>query len=224
MLFPDTFIPAAEHANMIWPLTCAVLGKAIRIRGEWSADGVDLGMSVNISAPDLLDPRLLEEIGRQIDAGMLPRGVLKLEITESQIMAEPDRVAPVLEALRDLGVMVSIDDFGTGYSSLSSLRRLPIHEIKIDKSFVLGMCDDENDAVIVRSTTDLGRNLGLRVVAEGVEDAASWWALHDLGCEIAQGYFLTKPLASDDFRAWLREFEPPSRLAPSHLHVVGGTG
>jgi len=139
-------------------------------------------------------------------------------------MAEPDRVAPVLEALRDLGVMVSIDDFGTGYSSLSTLRRLPIHEIKIDKSFVLGMCDDENDAVIVRSTTDLGRNLGLRVVAEGVEDAGSWWALHDLGCEIAQGYFLSKPLVSDDFRAWLREWEPPSRLVSSHLHVVGGIG
>ena len=224
LLFPDTFIPAAEHGNMTWPLTRAVLRDAIGTRRAWAAGGVDLRISVNIAARDLLDHRLRDEIAGHVESGRLPSGTLTLEITESQIMADPDRIAPRLESLRDLGVMVSIDDFGTGYSSLSSLRRLPIHEIKIDKSFVLGMCDDENDAVIVRSTADLGRNLGLRVVAEGVEDASSWWALHDLGCETAQGYFLSRPLAADELVTWLDEWEPPTRFAPSHLRVVGAAG
>ncbi len=209
LLFPDTFIPAAEHANMTWPLTRAVLEESILTRAGWSAAGIDLGMSVNIAARDLVDQRLLDEIRRQVDSGALPRGSLTLEITESQIMADPDVIAPVLVALRDLGVKVAIDDFGTGYSSLSSLRRLPIHEIKIDKSFVLGMCDDENDAVIVRSTAHLGRNLGLRVVAEGVEDVTAWWALHALGCEAAQGYFMSPPMAADDLLAWAAEWVPP---------------
>jgi len=221
LLYPDTFIPAAEHANMMWPLTRAVLGEAISSRQRWSVAGVDLGLSVNVSARDLLDQRLLDEIARQVEVGALPGDALRLEITESQIMAEPDRVRPVLESLRALGVLVSIDDFGTGFSSLSSLRRLPIHEIKIDKSFVLGMCDDEHDAVIVRSTTELGRNLGLRVVAEGVEDVTSWWALHDLGCELAQGYFLSRPLRSEDLVAWVRAWEPPTRFQPVPLRIVG---
>jgi len=221
MLFPDTFIPAAEHANMTWPLTRAVLAKAIGARGAWADAGVELGMSVNIAARDLLDERLLDEVGRHVEAGTIPPAALTLEITESQIMAEPDRVAPVLEALRALGVTVSIDDFGTGYSSLSSLRRLPIHEIKIDKSFVLGMCDDEHDAVIVRSTAELARNLGLRVVAEGVEDAGAWWALHDLGCEAAQGYFLSPPLGSADLLTWCEQWEPPGARVAFDLEAVG---
>ncbi len=224
LLFPDTFIPAAEHGNMTWALARAVLREAIMTRRSWAARGIDLGLSVNLSARDLLDQRLCDEIAGYVESGTLAVGRLTLEITESQIMADPERIAPGLERLRDLGVMVSIDDFGTGYSSLSSLRRLPIHEIKIDKSFVLGMCDDENDAVIVRSTADLGRNLGLRVVAEGVEDATSWWALHDLGCEMAQGYFLSRPLAAADLLTWLDEWMPPTRFTPADLRIVSSAG
>ena len=220
LLFPDTFIPAAEHANMTWPLTRCVLRDSIKARAAWVAAGVELEISVNVAASDVVDSRLRDEIAMHIESGAIPRDVLTIEITESQIMGEPERITPVLEALSDLGVKVSIDDFGTGFSSLSSLRRLPIHEIKIDKSFVLGMCEDEHDAVIVRSTADLGRNLGLRVVAEGVEDETAWWALRDLGCEGVQGYFMSPPLRSEDLLAWLAQWDGARPVDPRAGRVL----
>ncbi|MSO78812.1 MAG: EAL domain-containing protein [Acidimicrobiia bacterium] len=211
LVYPDMFIPAAEHAGVIWELTEYVLHEAVRERELWSAHGVSLDVSVNVSARDLLDDRLLDTVAAMLRDRVLPRGALTLEITESQIMAEPARVSPMLARLNALGVRLSIDDFGTGYSSFASLRRLPIDEIKVDKSFVMGMGDDENDIVIVRSTVDLGRNLGLTVVAEGVEDAIAYQRLRSMGCDSAQGYFLSRPVTSDELLRWVLAggFEAP---------------
>jgi EAL domain-containing protein (putative c-di-GMP-specific phosphodiesterase class I) len=128
---------------------------------------------------------------------------LELEVTESSMLANPTRAKVVLNELHDLGLRLSIDDFGTGYSSLSYLRQLPVDEIKIDRSFVMGMGEEAGDAVIVRSTVDLGRNLGLEVVAEGVETLALWNTLRELGCNTAQGYFLSKPVSAEELTAWL---------------------
>ena len=137
----------------------------------------------------------------------MPADGLTLEITESSIMSDPGRTEAVLERLHVLGVGLAIDDFGTGYSSLSYLKRLPVDQVKIDKSFVINMADDENDAAIVRSTVDLGHNLGLRVVAEGVEDHDAWDKLVALGCDLAQGYLLSRPLPVAVFDEWLAETE-----------------
>jgi EAL domain-containing protein (putative c-di-GMP-specific phosphodiesterase class I) len=130
---------------------------------------------------------------------------LELEITESTMLANPSRTKAVLGELHALGIRLSIDDFGTGYSSLAYLRRLPIDEIKIDRSFVMGMDEEADDVAIVRSTIDLGRNLGLEVVAEGVETQAIWDKLRDLGCNVAQGYFLSRPVPPEKLREWLEE-------------------
>jgi diguanylate cyclase (GGDEF)-like protein len=225
LVFPDLFIPAAEHAGVVWELTEYVLEQTVRERELWLAHGVELDVSVNVSARDLLAERLLDVLGGLIQGKSLPREALTLEITESQIMAEPIRLAPTLQRLSALGVRLSIDDFGTGYSSLSSLRRLPIDEIKVDKSFVMGMGGDENDAVIVHSTVDLGRNLGLHVVAEGVEDEAAWRRLDAMGCAAAQGYFLSRPVPSEDFLRLVVEggFSAPDRAESGvrRLHAAG---
>jgi EAL domain-containing protein (putative c-di-GMP-specific phosphodiesterase class I) len=132
--------------------------------------------------------------------------LLELEVTETSMLASPTRARAVLDELADLGIRLSIDDFGTGYSSLAYLRELPVDEIKIDRSFVMGMVEQAGDAVIVRSTVDLGRNLGLEVVAEGVETAEQWDRLRDLGCDTAQGYYLSRPMPGTEMRAWLRRW------------------
>jgi EAL domain-containing protein (putative c-di-GMP-specific phosphodiesterase class I) len=133
---------------------------------------------------------------------------LTLEITEGSVMADPSRTIGILGRLANLGASISVDDFGTGYSSLSYLKRLPATEVKIDRSFVAGMLTNDSDAAIVRSTVDLARNLGLRAVAEGVEDQATWDALADLGCDYAQGYFVSPPLPAADLRSWLLGHQP----------------
>ena len=138
---------------------------------------------------------------------------MQLEITESIVMADPVRVLGVLKALRDMGIELALDDFGTGYSSLAHLKRLPVHELKIDKSFVMNMTRDDSDFVIVQSTIDLARNLRLRTVAEGVEDEASWDHLSRLGCDVAQGYFLSRPVPPSEFTSWLQAKELPVEVA-----------
>ena len=151
----------------------------------------------------------------------MPPSLVVLEVTESTMMSDPGRAAAVLARLSHLGVQISVDDFGTGYSSLAYLKRLPISEVKIDKSFVMGMEDDAEQLAIVSSIVDLGRNLGLRVVAEGVETDSAWALLRDRGCHRAQGYFLSPPLPADAFVAWIREYEETrEELAaqkPSHV-------
>jgi predicted signal transduction protein with EAL and GGDEF domain len=169
---PDEFIPIAEHTGMIKPLTTLVLNSALRQCGLWAMDGSVHKVSVNISARSLLDVHFPEEIAALLSRWNVTPSSLQLEITESSIMADPERSRETVSRLSDMGVALSIDDFGTGYSSLSHLKGLPVKEVKIDKTFVMNMAGDENDAAIVRPIIELGRNLGLQVVAEGVETRA----------------------------------------------------
>ena len=180
---------------MIRPLTQWVLERTFRECSAWHRQGRTFTVAVNLSARDLHDPELPDLIaGIAAKTDMQPEKVV-LEITEGSIMADPARVLTILERLRGMGFTLSIDDFGTGYSSLAYLRKLPVSELKIDRSFVMDMLSSENDAVIVRATVDLAHNLGLKVTAEGVENAQTVTALRDFGCDVAQGYFFSPPLA-----------------------------
>jgi predicted signal transduction protein with EAL and GGDEF domain len=202
---PEEFIPLAEQSGMISELTWWVLDTALRQARTWHDQGWSLGVSVNIAARTLLEADLLDRLMRMVaSVGVAPKW-LTLELTESSIMADPARSGKVLVALGDLGVRLAIDDFGTGYSSLTRLKQLPIHVVKIDKSFVMSMSVDEGDRAIVRSTIDLARNLGHTVVAEGVEDRTTWDQLGAFGCHWAQGFYLARPMPASTFDVWLRQ-------------------
>ncbi len=205
---PDEFVPIAERTGLIGPMTEFVLRAALEQCKQWEQSGHRLSVAVNLSARSLLDSDLVGDIARALAATGVHPSKLVLEITETSVMSDAEYAMRVLNRLSSMGVGLAIDDFGTGYSSLSYLKRLPVDEVKIDKSFVLNMHDDENDAVIVRSIIDLGRNLGLRVVAEGVESASAWSALREMGCDIAQGYFVSQPLPADQLTAWLESVQP----------------
>ena len=205
MIPPDEFIPPAQKTGVITPLTMFVLDEALRQCRTWALQGMELCVAVNLSTRNLLDVHLPDTVGELLARWEVPARLLELEITESTILADPVRAMQILSRLDEMGIRLAIDDFGTGYSSLAYLKRLPVDELKIDKSFILGMEENENDAVIVRSTIDLGRNLGLRVVAEGVETAKAWNRLVSLGCDIAQGYYLSRPVPADQLTEWLRE-------------------
>jgi diguanylate cyclase (GGDEF)-like protein len=194
LLPPDRFVPLAEHTGLIRALTSHVLDIALAQCRAWRDAGLDLGVAVNITGRDLLDLRLPDEV-----AGLLARwdvapGRLELEITENTVLTDPIRARQVLVRLSELGVRLAIDDFGSGNSSLGYLKRLPVNVLKIDKSFVLNMLESDDDAVIVRSTIDLGHNLGLEVIAEGVETDAIRARLERLGCDVAQGFWLSRPV------------------------------
>jgi diguanylate cyclase (GGDEF)-like protein len=203
LLTSDEFVPLAEPTGLIGPLTRHVIDEALRECRAWRDGGIDLHVAVNLSARNLEDPRIPDLVARSLERWGLEPDALVLEITESAILQEPVRVLQAVTGLAGMGIRLMIDDFGTGYSSLAYLRRLPVSALKIDKSFVMGMLREENDAVIVRSTIDLGRNLGLEVVAEGVESAELWTRLAALGCDVAQGYHLSPPLAPRDVPGWL---------------------
>jgi diguanylate cyclase (GGDEF)-like protein len=205
LLAPDEFIPLAEHTGLIQPLTLYVLDRAMKQCRDWRDNGMNIGIAVNMAMRNLLDLSFPDRVAELLDKWRLAPGSLELEITENTIMADPFRAMQVLRRLNEMGVKLSIDDFGTGYSSLAYLKRLPVDAVKIDKSFVLGMSDDDNDGAIVRSTIDLARNLGLHVVAEGVETSEIWSELRDLGCDFAQGYLLSRPLPAEDLTAWLAQ-------------------
>ncbi len=211
---PEEFIPLAEQSGMISELTWWVLDSALRQARTWHDNGWPLGVSVNIAARTLLEADLLDRLTRMVAATGVEPKWLTLELTESSIMADPARSGKVLDALGDLGFRLAIDDFGTGYSSLTRLKQLPIHVVKIDKSFVLSMSVDDGDRAIVRSTIDLARNLGHTVVAEGVEDRVTWEQLVALGCDWAQGFYLARPMTAAMFELWL-----PQRRR-RHLSVV----
>jgi len=181
-----------------------VLREALEQLAAWHELGLsELHTAVNLSARSLIDLELADEIQQLLlDAGV-PAEKLTLEITETQMMADTTRTLVVLDRLNELGVQISIDDFGTGYSSLTYLKRLPVHEVKIDRSFVDTMSSDDANATIVRSIIDLARNLSLRVVAEGVEDGITWETLAALDCDVAQGYYLSKPIPPDRLTPWL---------------------
>ncbi|HJS95857.1 MAG TPA: EAL domain-containing protein [Solirubrobacteraceae bacterium] len=203
LLPPSDFIPIVEQTDLIAPLTRHVLERAVADCSRWRRERRDLTVSVNLSVRNLLDPELPPLIGELLERYDLAAEALQLEITESMLMSDPDRSLLTLTALSQLGVGLSVDDYGTGYSSLANLRRLPIDELKLDRSFVSPMLSDENDLIIVRSTINLGHDLGLTVVAEGIEDEATLTRLADLGCDLAQGYYFSKPLPSREFDAFI---------------------
>ncbi|MBL4906176.1 MAG: EAL domain-containing protein, partial [Sneathiella sp.] len=204
LLFPDSFIPLAEDSGCVEPLTRWVLDVAIKQGSKWLKQGHRLSVSVNVSALILHNPIFPDIVNRLLEQSHFPSELLKLEITESAIISDVVRATDVVTRLHELGVKVSIDDFGTGYTSLAYIRKLPVDEIKIDKSFVLNMNTISDDAVIVRTLLELARNLDLSVVAEGVEDRETWYMLAGLGCHVAQGYYMSRPVDIETLETWLK--------------------
>jgi diguanylate cyclase (GGDEF)-like protein len=204
MVPPIEFVRVAEDTGLIKELTDLVLSRGIAQLADLRAAGLATGIAVNVSTHDLFDSRLPERVRGYLDAHHLPADTLTLEITESSLFVDAPRTRATIDGLHAVGLRMAIDDFGTGYSSLAYLRQLPVHELKIDGSFVTGMLADAQDEVIVRSTIDLGHNLGLKVVAEGVESFAVLRRLSEIGCDIAQGFCISEPIAAPHVAAWLR--------------------
>ena len=204
LLSPGEFIPLAESTGMITPLTYWMLDAVLRHSHGWRRSGQSHPLSINLSAHDFRDPRLLDRIGGALNTwGAEPRSI-EFELTESALMEDPEGALRTLADLKRLDVTLAIDDYGTGYSSLSYLRRLPVDAIKIDQSFVRDMTSSKDAATIVRSTIALAHDLELKVVAEGVEDEPTFAALSDLGCDMAQGYCISRPMPASEFPAWAR--------------------
>lgn len=212
---PDQFIPLSEQGGLIKPLTLWVLKAALSQCHAWHQAGLKLSVAVNLSARNLQDPQLPDQVARLLQAYDLGPGWLHLEITESVIMADPTRAMEILNQLSKMEVHLSIDDFGTGYSSLGYLKKLPVDEIKIDKSFVKEMAVETDDAMIVRSTIDLAHNLGLKVVAEGIETQEIYDRLVALGCDAAQGYYISRPVSPADLLGWLADSPWASKKSAS---------
>ncbi|MRV76161.1 EAL domain-containing protein [Duganella sp. FT92W] len=211
-VFPDQFIPFAEQTGFIRVLTRWMMEQSAMLSQQLASQGIDLKISVNLSTRDLMDQDLPAKFADLLARHQLAPSAFCLEITESAIMDDPVRAQQTLERLHLMGMDLSIDDFGTGYSSLAYLKRLPVNELKIDKSFVLNMEHDTGDAKIVRSTIDLGHNMGLRVVAEGIESEAVWRLLVLMGCDQAQGYFMSRPIPGGDLAKWVTQWQAPEGL------------
>ena len=204
-LSPDEFIPMAERTGLIRPLTTWVINAALKQGEKWHQKGLKLGIAVNLSPAALLDTDLPNVIVGMLSLHEIPGDYITFEVTEGSMIKDPDLALKILSRLADMGIKISIDDFGTGYSSLAYLKKLPAKELKIDKSFVLDMLESESDAVIVKSIIDLGHNLSMQVVAEGVENKETAVKLKALGCDIIQGFYFSKPLNHEDLLRWLRE-------------------
>ncbi len=201
LLLPNDFVPAAEQTELIHPLTRWVLNEALKQAHAWQAAGIDLSVAVNLSARNLLDPELADTISGLLQAWSISPEKLIVEVTERTTLSTEDFEA--LRLLHDLGVRLAVDDFGTGYSTLTYLKNLPLSEVKIDRSFVTDMVTNQDDATIVRSTIDLGHSMGLKVVAEGVNNAQTADALARLNCDFIQGFFVGRPMAGSEIAAWL---------------------
>jgi diguanylate cyclase (GGDEF)-like protein len=221
---PALFIPFAEHTGYIKVLTRWVLEEAIRQCGVWRREGLQLQVSVNISARDLMNRDLPDMISALLAEHEVPAAMICLEITESGFMEDPANAQKVLERLAHIGLKLSIDDYGTGYSSLSYIMQLPVTELKIDRSFVSHMSGDRDLTTIVRSTIELGHSLGLKVVAEGVEDGPGFALLRELGCDDAQGYFMSPPLPAEAFRRWYDGSLPGQLAEASQTAKILATG
>ncbi len=204
LIAPDQFIPLAEQTGLIAPLTWWVLETALAQCRTWARDGLLLGVAVNLSVRTLQDLALPARVAELLTTYGVPAALLTLEVTESALMADPTRALNVLTQLAAQGVCLAIDDFGTGYSSLAYLKRLPVHQLKIDRSFVQHLVEGGADAAIIASTIGLGHHLGLRVVAEGVETAEAWQLLADSGCDVSQGYYLSRPVTATELERWVR--------------------
>jgi diguanylate cyclase (GGDEF)-like protein/PAS domain S-box-containing protein len=203
LLAPGAFIPIAERTGLIRPMSDWLLDRAVQQCREWQDIGAPVHLAVNLSAKSLQEQTLPAKVNAVLSKWDVDPRFLKIEITESSIMADPAHALAIMSMLQSMGVRLSIDDFGTGYSSLTHLRQLPVDEIKIDKSFVTGMNASAADESIVRTVIDLAHNLGKQVCAEGVEDEATWRRLRELGCDLAQGYWISRPLAGPDLMQWL---------------------
>jgi len=204
---PDQFIPLAERTGFIKALTMWGLQTALSQSHNWCQEGFAVPVSVNLSVRNLYDGHFTDQMEELLTRLKIRPEQLELEITESIIMADPAHALEILKRINRMGVALSIDDFGTGYSSLAYLKKLPVHAVKIDKSFVLHMTKDPNDAQIVRSTIELAHNLALKVIAEGVESRDVWDRLLAMGCDEAQGYYMSRPLPAPEITQWLHESE-----------------
>jgi diguanylate cyclase (GGDEF)-like protein len=212
LLGPYEFIPMAERTGLIDAVTSYVLNEALHQVHRWYDEGLILSVAVNVPTRCLLDPTFADEVAEHLDRWQVRPEHLVLEVTEGTIMQDPDRSVQVLHQLRAMGVRLAIDDFGTGYSSMAYLKALPVHELKVDRSFIQQMMTNRSDEMIVTSTIELAHNLDLKIVAEGVEDALTWAHLTDLGCDYIQGYYLAKPLPADAVKEWLtHEHRPAGR-------------
>jgi len=218
-IFPDQFIPFAEQTGYIQLISQWMLNEAARYSQIWNAMNLHYPIAVNISTRDLIDQELPDKISDIFKTYQIDNSSLSLEITESSIMDDPVRALATLDKLSSMNIKLSIDDFGTGYSSLAYLKRLPVNELKIDKSFILKMEQDESDKKIVQSTIDLGHNLGLKVVAEGIENQIVWDLLRKMGCDSGQGYYMSKPMPANDFANWISLWDKSSIYTETRLNI-----
>jgi diguanylate cyclase (GGDEF)-like protein len=218
LLQPDEFIPLAESTAIIHALTTEVLRLALSQARKWADAGRSIPVAVNISARSLLDPSFPAQVQELLDAHGVAPHLLSLELTETTVMTDRDLALTVLRALDFMGVSLSIDDFGTGYSSMSYLKTLPVKELKIDRSFVMGMANDPDSAVIVRSAVDLGHNLGMSVVAEGVQDGITRSDLADMGCDLVQGYQICRPIPAKELELWIETHLVANSSPPPSVH------
>ena len=202
MVPPAEFVPVAEETGLIRPMTYMVIELAVRQLRAWLDTGIALPVAVNLSARNLFDPALHDRIAGLLNTWGVPGKLLEFEITESALIEDPEGARNALRGLAELGGRLYIDDFGIGYSSLNYLVTLPVHALKIDRSFVMGLDRNDDDETIVRSTIELGHNMGLKVVGEGVESRAGFNVLRKLRCDVAQGFFISGSLAADVFPGW----------------------
>jgi diguanylate cyclase (GGDEF)-like protein len=215
LLMPASFIPVIERTALIGPLTTMLIDRALDQMASWRAQGIDLDVAVNLSARNLVDLDLPGQVAAALHRHEIPAQRLTLEVTESATMLDPTRAAETLAALREIGSRVSIDDFGAGNASIGYLSSLPATELKIDRSFIAGVCKDERACAIVRSVIDLARNLGLQVVAEGIETEGVMERVRELDCDVAQGYFISRPLPAAELAAWLRSTRVGAPAGPT---------
>ncbi|RZQ64195.1 putative bifunctional diguanylate cyclase/phosphodiesterase [Amycolatopsis suaedae] len=219
---PDEFVPAVEAAGLIGALTEFVLEEALHRVRKWLDDGLRISVAVNLSVRNLADEEFPRRVSQALERVGVPPELLTFELTESGVMSDPQKALPILRELHALGIVLAVDDFGTGYSSLAYLRQLPVDQVKIDKSFVLGMGTDLGDLAVVRSIVELGHSLGLTVVAEGVEEDVARDQLEAMGCDVAQGYLISRPLSEERLEAWLqaRTARTPGRHAEAVLTLL----
>jgi diguanylate cyclase (GGDEF)-like protein len=229
LLPPSEFIPVAEATTLIQRLTLIVIDKALTFSRHWLDRGVRLPVAVNVSARSMLDVGFADAVAAALGRNGVPADHLSLELTESTIMHDPDRALSIMHQLRMLGVRLSVDDFGTGYSSMAYLKILPVDELKVDRSFVMSMRTSADDTMLVQSAIDLGHNLGMAVVAEGVEDEETLEALRSLGADVIQGFHLGRPMEETALRAWIDERSTiatrgPTAPAPASFAGAGAEG
>jgi EAL domain-containing protein (putative c-di-GMP-specific phosphodiesterase class I) len=212
LLSPAVFVEEAEQPGIRDAFNAHIIKTAVTDVAGWHAKGEKLWVSINISAGGLLDLSLPDRIGQLAQEHALPSGSLVIEVTETEAMHDVTRIMDVLVRMRLRGIGLAVDDFGTGYSSLKELHRMPFSRLKIDQSFVTDMAQNSDSALIVKAVIDLGHNLGLKVIAEGIEDAAVWSMLRDRGCDLAQGYYVSRPLAPADFHGWIENWRNGNAL------------